>query len=88
LHYDYQNGITDEEKDIMFALELKLFSIRIISWPETIWFMKTIDVGIMDTSDKINNLELKLRGQKKTCNRYEPKVTLEDKVYFETYYSH
>jgi hypothetical protein len=50
--------------------------------------MKTIDVGIMDTSDKINNLELKLRGQKKTCNKYEPKVTLEDKVYFETYYSH
>jgi hypothetical protein len=44
----------------------------------------------MDTSDKISNLELKLGTQitkhKTTSNKYEPKVALEDKVYFETYY--
>ncbi len=54
--------------------------------------METIDVEIMDTSDKTSNLELKSRGQikeqKTTSNRYEPKVALEDKVYLETYYTH
>ncbi len=29
--YDHQNGITDEEEDIIFAIELELFLIRIIN---------------------------------------------------------
>jgi hypothetical protein len=33
LCFDYQNGITNEEKDIMFVSELDLFSINIISLP-------------------------------------------------------
>jgi hypothetical protein len=49
LCYNYQNGITNEEEDIIFAIEPKLFSIGIISLPTTIQSMKTIDVGIMDT---------------------------------------
>jgi hypothetical protein len=62
LCYDYQNGITYEEKDIMFTTKPKLFSIRTISLPKTIQYMETIDVEIMDTSDKTSNLELKSRG--------------------------
>jgi hypothetical protein len=31
LCYDYQNGITTEEEDIIFVIEPKLFSIGIIS---------------------------------------------------------
>ncbi len=54
LSYDYQNGITYEEEDIIFALEPKLFSKGIISLHETIQFMKTIDAGIIDIDVKTN----------------------------------
>jgi hypothetical protein len=50
--YDYQNGIIDEKDDIIFAIEPKLFSIETISLPKTIQYVKTIDVGIMDTNVK------------------------------------
>jgi len=73
--YDYQNGITNEDENIIFATKLELLSIRIINLPETIQSMKTTDVEIIDTSVKTNNLELKLRVQitkyKKTSNRHE-----------------
>ncbi len=36
LCYNYWNGIIDEKEDIIFAIELKMFSIGIISLPETI----------------------------------------------------
>jgi hypothetical protein len=52
LCYDYQNGITNEEEDIIFATKPKLFSIGTINLPETIQFMKTTDVEIMDTNVK------------------------------------
>ncbi len=46
----------------------------------------------MDIRYKTNNSELKIglqiTKQKTTNNRYEPKVTLEDKVYLDTYYNH
>ncbi len=51
LCYDYQNGITHEE-DIIFATELKLFSIKTINLLQTIQFVKTIDVEIMDINVK------------------------------------
>jgi hypothetical protein len=34
--YNYQNGNTYEEEDIMFATKPKLFSIETISLPKTI----------------------------------------------------
>jgi hypothetical protein len=92
LCYNYQNGITDEEEDIIFATKLKLFSIGTISLPEIIQSMKTTDMGIMDTDVKtsiskqiyeVHNTKKKIFG-----NKYEPKVTLEDKVYPKTYYKH
>jgi len=54
--------------------------------------MKTTDIGIMDTDVKtsiskqiyeVHNTKKKIFG-----NKYEPKVTLEDKVYPKTYYKH
>ncbi len=57
LCYNYQNGITDEEENIIFAIELELFSIRTINLPKTIQSMITIDVGIMDTNVKTSILE-------------------------------
>jgi hypothetical protein len=50
--YDYQNGITYEEKDIIFAIEPKMLSIGTINLPKTIQFMKTTYVRIMDTHVK------------------------------------
>jgi hypothetical protein len=44
LCYNYQNGVTNEEEDIIFATKLKLFSIGTINLLETIQFVKTIDV--------------------------------------------
>jgi hypothetical protein len=91
LCYDYQNGITYEEEDI-FATELELFSIGIINLLETIQYVRTIDVEIMDTNVKTSNLELKSKVKTTTHktigNKYEPKVALEDKVYPKTYYNH
>jgi hypothetical protein len=60
LCYDYQNDIINEE-DIIFATKPKLYSIGTISLHETIWFVKTTNVEIMDTSDKTSNSELKSR---------------------------
>ncbi len=54
LCYNYHNDITNEEEDIIFAKESKLFSIGTISLLETILFMKTTDVGIVDTNVKTN----------------------------------
>ncbi len=59
---------------------------------ETILFMKTTDVEIMDTNVKTNILkqEVGVQNTKKKIigNKYEPKVPLEDKVYPETCYNH
>jgi hypothetical protein len=52
LCYDYQNGITNEDEDIIFVTKLELFSIGTISLLETIQSMKTINVGIMDIDVK------------------------------------
>jgi hypothetical protein len=52
LCYDYHNGITDEEENIIFVTELTLFSIGTINLSKIIQSMKTIDVGIMDTDVK------------------------------------
>ncbi len=90
LCYDYQNGITYEEKDIIFAIQPKLFSIGIISLPKMIQSMKTMDVGIMDIDVKtsiseqgfeVHGIEKKILG-----NIYEPEAALEDEVYIKTYY--
>ncbi len=56
LCYDYQNGIIDEEEDIIFATQSKLFSIGTISLLETIQFVKTMDVEITDTNVQISIL--------------------------------
>jgi hypothetical protein len=54
--YDYQNGIIDEKKDIIFAIEPKLFSIRTINLPNIIKPMKSTNVEVMDVSLKTSNL--------------------------------
>ncbi len=63
LCYNYQNGIIDEEEDIIFVIELELFSIGIINLLEIIQFMKTTNVGIMDTDVKtiISKQDMKCR---------------------------
>jgi len=71
LCYDYQNGITDEEKDIIFSTKPKLFSIGTISLPKTIQFVKTIDVKIMDTSVKTTISELNYGVQNTKKNNWQ-----------------
>ncbi len=91
LRYDYHNGITNEE-DIIFAIDLELFPIGIISLLTTIQFLITIDVEIMDIDVNITISKQKFEVQntkKKIINNiYESEVALEDKVYLERYYSH
>jgi len=88
----YHNDIIDEEEDIIFVTKPKLFSIKTISLLEIIQFMKTTNVEIMDIDVKttISEHELEVQNTKKKTvgNKYEPKVTLEDKAYLETYYNH
>jgi hypothetical protein len=59
LCHNYQNGVTNEEEDIIFATKPELFSIGTISLSDIIQSMKTTDVEIMDTSVKTSNLKLK-----------------------------
>jgi hypothetical protein len=92
LWYGYQNGITDEEEDIIFAIKPKLFSIGTICSPKTNQFVKTTYVEIMDTyvntsisehGFKVQSIEKKIPG-----NKYELDIALKDKVFLETYYNH
>ncbi len=91
LCYNYQNGIIDEE-DIIFDIELELFSIGTINLLETIQSMKIIDVEIMDTNVKTTILEQEFEvhntNKKIVGNKYELKVALKDKVYLKMYYNH
>jgi len=52
LCYDYQNGITNEEEVIIFVTKPILFSIGTITLLETIQYVKTTNVEIMDTNVK------------------------------------
>jgi hypothetical protein len=85
LFYDYQNGIMYEEKDIIFVIKPKLFSIGIINLLETIQFVKTTDVRIMDIDVKTSSLEqgseVHSKEKKILGNIYEPEVALKNKVY-------
>jgi len=92
LCYDYQNGITYEEEDIILTTKPKLFSIGTINLSKTIQSVKSTNVEIMDIDVKtsifkqgsgVHNTKKKILG-----NKYEPKVALEDKVYLKTYYRH
>jgi hypothetical protein len=57
LCYEYQNDITNEKEDIIFVIELELFLVGTMSLLETIQFVKTTDVEIMDTNVKNNILK-------------------------------
>jgi hypothetical protein len=57
--YDYQNGITNEEEDIIFATKPKLFSVGTTNLLETSQFVKTINMEIMDTNVNTSNSKLK-----------------------------
>jgi hypothetical protein len=91
LCYNYQNGINDEEKNIIFATKLEFFSIGTINLPNT---FQSIDTTKSHKGTKIQNHCANMSSTKfilvegKITNRYEPRVTLEDKVYLKTYYKH
>jgi hypothetical protein len=53
LCYDCYNGVTNEEEDIISAIEPQLFSIGTMSLCNITQFVKTTDVEIMDTYVKI-----------------------------------
>ncbi len=90
--FDYQNGVTNEEEDLMFASELELFSIGIISLP-----LETLEIVVINTVQTENNTKTINDKAKPSCNfkssveivlENKPKVNLEDKVYLKTYYHH
>jgi hypothetical protein len=45
LFFDYQNGIINEEEDLMFTSEPELFSIGIISLP-----LETLEIMVVSTT--------------------------------------
>ncbi len=51
LYFDYQNGITNEEKDLMFANEVELFSIAIINLP-----LKNLEIVVVSTIQTKKNI--------------------------------
>ncbi len=58
LCYNYQNGITDEEEDIIFVIKLKLFSICTISLPNTFQFIRTSKSNHKNIKAKNGNTKL------------------------------
>jgi hypothetical protein len=91
LCYDYQNGITDEE-DIIFTIELELFSMGTINLPKNFQYVEPtkfthIDIEVLNHSTKRNSTKfISMEGE--TTNIYEPRVDLEDKMYPKTYYKY
>jgi hypothetical protein len=92
LCFDYQNGIIDEEEDLMFVNEPKLFSIGTINLP-----LETLDIVVVNiiqpkiitkTIDFKVEPSCNFRSSAKTTLDKRPQVSLEDKVYLETYYHH
>ncbi len=69
-----------------------MFSVGTINLLETIQYVKTTNVGIMDTnvntSISKHGFEVESIKKKILGNRYEPEVALEDKVYPKMYYKH
>ncbi len=69
-----------------------MFSIRLLNLPETIQFVKTTDVEIMDIDVKtiISKQEFEIHNTKEKIARniYELEVAMEDKAYPKTYYNH
>jgi hypothetical protein len=59
LCFDYQNGITDKDEDMMFANEPKLFSIGIISIPLEI--LETIVINIVQPERTIETTDSKAK---------------------------
>ncbi len=82
LCYNYQNDITDEEKDIIFVIKPKLFSIGTINFPETIQSMKTMYAKIMniDVKTSISKHGFGVQGTNKKIPSkiYEQEVSLQD----------
>jgi hypothetical protein len=90
LCFDYQNGITYEEKKRMFTCELELFSIGTINLllePTSLVVINPIQIekviGIVDygVNTKINHITII-----KTIVNKELKTTFENKVCPKTYY--
>jgi hypothetical protein len=90
-------GLTYEKEDLTFEMELELFSIGTITLSEET--ISWLNVGVSKIiSTKESDPEQKTLGQTTTemvlsivkledfC--VKPKVSLEDKVYPETYYHH
>jgi len=93
LCYNYQNGTTDEEEDIIFVMEPRLVSISTINLPKKNLVYRNhkvfphIYTKFQNYSTKQSSLEL-ISIKRETINIYEPKVALKDKIYLETYYRH
>ncbi len=85
LCYDYQNSITNEEEDIIFATKPKKISIKIINLLKTIQYVKTVDVEIMGIDVKTSILEhgstVHSIDKKILHNKYGLEVAWEYKVY-------
>ncbi len=76
LCYDYENGVTYEEKNIICATKQELFSIGTIRLPKTIQYVKTTNLDIMDIDVKTSILkqEFGVKSANKNIdgNKYEP----------------
>jgi hypothetical protein len=95
--YDLMEGLIDEEKDLIFEIELEMFSISTIALSkETV---SLLNVGVLEikriekfdpkhrTSDQIV-VEVVPSTVKSKDLFVRPEVSLEDKVYLETCYHH
>ncbi len=95
--YDLMEGLTYEEKDMIFEIEPELFSIGTIALLEET--ISLLSVGVLEIRS-IENFDPKQGISYQTFAKVvpsimkskdfsvKPKVSLEDKVYLETYYHH
>ncbi len=92
LCYNYQNGITNEKENIIFATKLEFFSISIINLLDTFQSVDTIKFNhkgteVQNHCSNMNSTKF-ISVEREITNRCEPKVVLKDKVYLKTYYKH
>jgi hypothetical protein len=95
--YDLLKGLTNEEEDLIFETDSKLFSIGTIIMSDEIVSLLNIGVSKIKINEK-SNPKIKTSNQRATGvvplitklkDFYvKPKISLEDKVYPKTYYHH
>jgi hypothetical protein len=86
--YDFMEGLIDEEENMIFEIELELFSIGTITISDEIVSLLSVESKLKQRISNKKAIELMASIRKTIEFNVRQEISLEDKVYKETYYHH